>query len=143
MLTDPQAIRRFVTAGRATFTLSSKRTGARYTYRASAVAPGGDRLAPTNRFFLSLLTGPDNESNFTYLGLIEHDAFRLTAKSRLGEDTAPVRAARFFCRRVLQDGVVPDELEVRHEGRCGRCNRKLTVPSSIDSGVGPECAKFV
>ena len=31
-------------------------------------------------------------------------------------------------------------LEIWHEGRCGRCGRKLTVPSSIESGIGPECA---
>jgi hypothetical protein len=30
--------------------------------------------------------------------------------------------------------------EVYHEGRCGRCNRKLTVPESIETGLGPECA---
>ena len=34
-------------------------------------------------------------------------------------------------------------LEVWHEGRCGRCNRALTVPESIASGIGPECAKHV
>jgi hypothetical protein len=33
-----------------------------------------------------------------------------------------------------------DKLEVWHEGRCGRCGRRLTVPESIESGLGPECA---
>jgi hypothetical protein len=26
------------------------------------------------------------------------------------------------------------------EGRCRRCNRKLTTPTSIESGMGPVCA---
>ena len=30
--------------------------------------------------------------------------------------------------------------EFRHEGRCGRCGRALTVPESIDTGFGPHCA---
>ena len=25
------------------------------------------------------------------------------------------------------------------KGKCGRCGRKLTVPSSIESGLGPHC----
>jgi hypothetical protein len=32
---------------------------------------------------------------------------------------------------------------VWHEGRCGRCGRKLTVPESIESGFGPECASIL
>jgi len=29
---------------------------------------------------------------------------------------------------------------ILREGRCIRCNRKLTHPDSILSGIGPECA---
>lgn len=36
-----------------------------------------------------------------------------------------------------------DRVEVWHEGSCGRCGRKLTVPSSIETGLGPECAELV
>jgi predicted metal-dependent hydrolase len=32
---------------------------------------------------------------------------------------------------------------VHHEGKCGRCGRLLTVPSSIESGIGPECSKIM
>jgi hypothetical protein len=31
-------------------------------------------------------------------------------------------------------------VEFWHEGKCCRCGRKLTVPASIASGIGPECA---
>jgi hypothetical protein len=36
---------------------------------------------------------------------------------------------------------LPDFIEVWHEGKCGKCGRTLTVPSSIESGIGPECMK--
>lgn len=133
MFTSAADARRFVTAGNATFTLSSKRTGARYTYRAKAIEDAPEKL------FLSLLSGPDNENDFTYLGLIERGRFRLTGKSKAGFDAPSVLAARYFCNHVLVGDAIPPELEVRHEGRCGRCNRKLTVPESIDRGIGPEC----
>lgn len=35
------------------------------------------------------------------------------------------------------------KVEVWHEGSCGRCGRKLTVPESIANGLGPECAEKV
>jgi hypothetical protein len=34
-------------------------------------------------------------------------------------------------------------LEIWHEGRCGRCGRKLTVPESIHNGYGPECIHLI
>jgi hypothetical protein len=141
LMTDPDVIRRFVLAGRATFTISSLKTGARYTYRASKC----DANNPMDeRYFVALLTGPDNEGDFTYLGLLNAaGTFTLTKRSRMTAESAPVRAAQFFCEKVLRDGIVPNALEVRHEGRCGKCNRKLTVPESIDNGIGPECARFV
>ncbi len=32
---------------------------------------------------------------------------------------------------------------VHHSGHCCRCSRLLSVPSSITTGVGPECEVFV
>ena len=42
-----------------------------------------------------------------------------------------------------QGAALPEGYEARHEGRCARCGRALTVPESIDSGFGPECARKV
>ena len=132
-MTDAAEIRAFATAGRARLTLSSRRTGARYTYK---IAKSEDYEV----FFVSLLSGPDNESDYIYVGLMgEGPAFRLTKRSKLRDTSPPVVAFRFFCDRVLAGGAVPEALEVRHEGRCGKCGRALTVPESIDRGIGPEC----
>lgn len=38
---------------------------------------------------------------------------------------------------------IPASVEIWHEGRCCRCNRKLTVPASIELGLGPDCAEDV
>ena len=34
-----------------------------------------------------------------------------------------------------------DFVEIWHEGKCGKCGRPLTVPSSIENGLGPSCLK--
>lgn len=138
LMTNPSEISAFALAGNALVTLRSAKTEAHYTYKI-AVAKDNPSL-----WFVSLLTGPQNEHDYTYLGIVrmrfEGPVFLLTAKSRLGETAGAVLAFRYFFSRVVGEHRVPTQLEVRHEGRCGRCGRTLTVPDSIDRGIGPECA---
>lgn len=126
---------RFALAGKATFTLRSKRTGQRFTFKVSASDDGA-------LHFVSLMTGSDNEESFQYLGIIRDrgngPAFQRTAKSRISADAPSAKAFAWFWHHVAARKAMP-EIEFWHEGRCGRCNRKLTVPESIASGFGPEC----
>lgn len=123
----------FVTGGKAFFTLRSVKTGTRFTYKVTANEEG-------TSYFVSLLNGPDNWTNYMYLGLIGKDrSFRLTAKSNATADALSVKAFDWTWKR-LSAGQSIDGVEIWHEGKCGRCGRKLTVPESIESGFGPECA---
>ena len=133
--TDAAAVLRFVRAGKATITLRSKKTETRFTYR---ITQSEDGLA----YFVGLLTGSDNESNYSYLGRISRDIFWLGRKvpraGDIGKDAPSAKAFDWTWRKLVR-GELPEQLEVWHEGRCGRCGRKLTVPSSIAAGFGPEC----
>jgi hypothetical protein len=51
-----------------------------------------------------------------------------------------VRGFGWLWRRLTQGQDLPDKVEVWHEGRCGKCSRRLTVPESIATGLGPVCA---
>lgn len=132
-LDSASAVHAYALAGNATLTLQSVRTGVRFTYRLRAARDG--KLT-----FVEVLTGADNEAAFAYLGTIRDDAFAHGRKSEISA-TAPSAAAFAWTWERVAAGHMPDTLEVWHEGRCGRCNRKLTVPESIASGIGPECAK--
>jgi hypothetical protein len=132
-LTDPAAIRRFATAGRARFTLVSERTGQRFTYRVTA------KKGSPDFFFVSLLTGPENSSDYTYLGCLTGGRFTHDRRLRIGADAPSRRAFTWFWGRVGAGHEAP-ECECWHEGRCGKCGRALTVPESIASGLGPICA---
>lgn len=132
----------FITAGRATFTVKSGRTGQHITYRISH-KKGNGQFPPA--WFISVLTGPDNTRDYTFLGLLSTSSggVRLTGKSGFSEDSQPVRVLRWALRRVWDDLPFPTGYEIHHEGRCGKCGRLLTVPESIESGLGPECARKV
>lgn len=132
------AVKTFLFGGDAILTVVSQKTGVRFTYRVAQpdAKPGDTRVPP---FFVKLLTGPDNLSNYSYLGMIGDDRreFRLTKASK-GNDTTPSVVAFRYLLANLVGGALKG-IEVYHEGRCGRCGRTLTVPESIESGFGPEC----
>lgn len=126
----------FLLAGRARFTLVSKATGTRFTYQVRRKADGGV-------FFVSVLTGSDNESDYTYVGFVKADRpsefIHGGQKARVGRDAPSAKAFAWFWPRAAF-GSLPATCEVHHQGRCGRCGRALTVPESITMGLGPECA---
>jgi hypothetical protein len=119
----------FIMGGNATVTLAGSQKN--YTYKVSS--PKDD----DSIHFVSLLTGPDNTSDFEYLGFIRSKKMAAGTK---GNASHPAYGAFKWTLRQLVAGKIPAPLEVWHEGRCGRCGRKLTVPSSIEAGFGPECA---
>lgn len=143
-ISDSEAALRFILGGNATFTLRSKATGTRYTYK---VRKAEDRPTPTwsgipmggPTWFVSLLNGPDNEGDFTYLGIVRDNQFKLTRKSRMTMQSKPVVAFAWMFDKLVKHAM-PKDAEIWHAGRCGRCGRKLTVPESISTGFGPECA---
>jgi hypothetical protein len=124
-LTEHEAIKAYLAGGKATFTLVSRKTGARFTYRARK----GDHTT-----FYELLIGPDNTESYLYIG---HAATSHLAPSN--SVPSPSKAAlTWFLRRLHQDGDLSD-IEFWHSGRCSKCGRLLTDPESIRAGMGPKC----
>lgn len=135
--TKPEDVRQFLFAGHAIITLVSVRTGARFTYKVDMPKE------PAKPLFVSLLTGPDNGADYRYLGYIQRHALYVLRGSTnsCATTTAPSwQAFAYLLQLLARRGPLPATLQVWHEGRCGRCARRLTVPASIARGIGPECA---
>jgi len=129
----------FVTAGRAVFTVSNG-SGEHYTYRVTRKEKDGREGDYV--YFVNLLSGCDNDNDYTYLGVFEPGRceVRLTRKSKLSEESKPVAVVRWALRRVWAGDGIPPGYQIQHAGKCGRCGRTLTVPESIETGLGPQCA---
>lgn len=126
----------FVLGGNATFTILNAETGNRFTFK--VVRPTDD-----HPHFVRVLTGPDNEGDYSFLGTIfEKKTYRHGSRSPISQGSQSAKVFSWAWSRIL-DHSLPPQVEVYHEGRCGRCGRKLTVPESIASGFGPECIKHV
>ena len=139
--TTAAAALKFMLAGNATVTFQGK--ASRFTYKISVPKkPDGTIDYGSEIQFVALMNGPDNEGNFCYFGYIKRGVFFHGKKAKISA-TAPAVKAFDWTYRNLSRGVLPNGLEIWHEGKCGRCNRKLTVPESVASGFGPECVQHV
>lgn len=139
----------FILAGNAIFTVEIEAKFAaandlppHYTFKVRH-KPAGGGYGET--WFVSLLTGPDNTSDYSYLGMLypETGFVRVTAKSAYRPESWPVRVLSRILAAVWENDLARVENHgwaIHHEGRCGRCGRVLTVPESIRTGLGPECA---
>lgn len=133
----------FILAGHSIFTIEEP-TGLHHTYLVQYVEANGNFPAS---YLVKFLSGPDNMSDYTYLGKLDdfYGVVMTTAKSKHYEGTRKLKLLnRVLCRIWGNEGAVIEAAgyKVHHEGKCGRCGRTLTVPSSVESGFGPECGQI-
>lgn len=139
---SPAVVPMFIRAtreGRAkgtTMTVVNDATGKRVTVRFRR-PKGFDKTV-----LVDVMTGSDNESSFKFVGSVPLVGDLVYTESKWAK--APQEKAD-LARTILNwtfGAVKRGDLQtvrVLHEAVCARCGRKLTVPESIDSFMGPEC----
>jgi hypothetical protein len=143
---EPKDILNYIIGGKGTFTLENKTNGNRYTYKM--------RRLPTDKIkedmigkeplFVSVMTGTDNERDYTFIGTLWEDSreFIHSKKSIIKENDKRTLGFNWLVGIVKNDNFHPD-MAFYHEGKCGSCGKKLTVPESIITGLGPVCAENI
>jgi len=121
---------KFIFAGKSIVTFLNTKTGNRFTFKTKAAKD-------SNMFFVSVLNGPEN---WAYIGTCIEGKFRHGRKSNISADAQSVKVFDFVLAKLVL-GTLPEFVEVWHEGHCGKCGKRLTVTSSIENGLGPECIK--
>lgn len=121
------------------YTIKSGQTGDHRTFRIRTQPEDAD-FAPGKRI-VGLLTGPDNEVSYTGFAFIDDDGIFVWSKKR-GEGLWATYAEMLWS--LALDGEkspwTKKGYSLMVEGRCIKCNRLLTEPSSLETGVGPVCA---
>lgn len=123
---------------KAKFTIASDRNHFSYEIKAISTNENGGKL-----LFLSVLTGPNNESDYSFVGtLMRHNdgqvRIKPSRKSKVRLDALSVRAFMWTFDR-MQRGDDLKGVRVMHAGRCCVCGTLLTTPESIEMGIGPVC----
>lgn len=129
-ITNTKEALKFIFAGKSVVTFVNTNTGNRFTFKLK-------QAKDSNLFFVSVLTNPDT---YTYIGTCVEGNYKHGKKSNITKDAQSVKVFEFMLSRLKSDNL-PDFLEVWHEGFCGKCGKRLTVPSSILNGLGPDCIK--
>jgi hypothetical protein len=161
---SPSHLKKFVFGGAATFTAVSETSGMRLTFKIKFPKKEienekGKMVKVFDRsgiMFVSVLTGSDNTSSYSYLGYIKKTKVRneqgeLTtipmfvyggSKARVGADAPSVKVIDKLINIIARNGY-PENATLYHEGKCGICGKPLTVPKSILTGLGSVCdAKY-
>lgn len=127
----------FLLGGQAIFTIENTSRGTQFTFQVRADKGGA-------RHYVSVLTGSDNQRDYTYLGTIFHRRdYHHGRRSTIQPTAKSAQAFAWFWKLMLSSAPVPSTLDVFHEGRCGRCGRPLTRGESLRAGFGPVCADKV
>ena len=121
-----------IIAGNSIFTVSNEETGNHFTFKVK-------KVEDKELYFVSVLNGPDNYSDYMYMGIISNGYFKLTGKSKVGKEAISYKAFNWLWNTLSKNVSIPSNVKVQHEGRCFRCGRKLTHPESIETGYGPTC----
>ena len=143
-MSDFKVDKRFVLAGHAIFTVHNGQ-GTSYTFRVMKAEADGNYQ---DSWFISLLTGPDNKHDYTYVGKIDpiQARVRLTRQSRYNCDSLPVKVINWVLPKIWQDKPLPEGYGCHGAGYCGRCGIQLTAepgvnPEGFRYGYGPTCWK--
>ena len=124
---SPDQAKQFILAGNALITIKSMRTSKHFTYKIkkhktkdvwfiSIAYNGGDRL-------------------YHYIGcILANHQFKHTKASRVKPNSDSFTAFSWSWNNLQSN-----QIEIWHEGKCGRCGRLLTEPKSIEQGFGPHC----
>ena len=142
ILKSKDDIMNYLLAGRGIITLHNAATLRHLTFKISKLKKESQH--PTELpYFVRVLTGADNTSAYTFLGTFwyKENVFKWHhgKELRISKDAISAKTFPWFLRHLQHDNL-PAVLEVFHEGVCGKCGRKLTVPESIERGIGPTCA---
>lgn len=140
-------------------TITSNKTGDHRTFEIKTIKKGPLEGKRT----ISLLTGPCNTGDYTPFAFVAsksktvrpavepshpdavavwgHQVLQVNVfKKKRGTSTSPSAFDRYRKMLLNLDYLLEiDAIEIQFEGRCVKCNRPLTDPTSIELGIGPIC----
>ena len=119
------------------YTIRNKETGNWRTFRIKT-QPADAKFAPGERI-LGLLTGPDNTSSYKGFAFVNDSGVHLWNRYK-NDKNLSVYAKMVWALLTIPTHPLQPKYQIDISKRCLICNRPLTTPESLDTGIGPICA---
>lgn len=132
----PAQFRNFIFAGRSIFTLENQTTGNYITFKVKQMKKEGKPIA--HMYVIECKALGDRSYGFELLGFLNMQAKEF--RRRKNPDFVGTKTWIWLLQN-LESLERFETLSIYHEGKCCKCGMPLTVPESIESGIGPECLR--
>jgi len=130
----------FIKAGKAVFTINNPQ-GKYFTYKINKKV-FKENGKETTLFFAMVKKG-QNWFDYKYIGIYNPEKNKVFTgiKSNFQYNSIEYKVLDWALKTIDRATDIPKGYEIRHEGKCGKCGKRLTTPESLEYGIGPECIK--
>lgn len=141
---DSAAFRTFVFQGKALFTMENLEKGTYITFRVQS--PKRKRGAPEDLTLFDVYVKALNDkyAGNRYIGRINRKTRSFKRYGYVEQDHVGIQTIEWMIRHWnnLEKFETEGKLAIYHLGVCCKCGLPLTVPESIQNGIGPQCFKY-
>ena len=140
---DAAAFRTFIFQGKALFTLKNLEKDTNISFRVQS--PKRKRGTPEDLTeFDVYVRGEHSHSNTGYLGRLNRKTKTLRSSGYSSKDSIGAQTINWLIEHwdSLEKFEEDGKLAMYHQGVCCKCGMTLTVPESIENGIGPQCKKY-
>ncbi len=130
-MTPAQETERYILAGNATFTLVSRKTNDRFTFKVTQAKSKPGRTKPV--WWVKARVGAEY-TLMGVIGIVGPNEYAHSVRSPIDRDEPISKAFRWFMKNLASS-----QVELHKSNRCCACGRALTTPESIAKGIGPDC----
>lgn len=113
------------------------------TYNTIRIKECGPDSKLAGKVIAEFLSGPDNTNSFTGFAFVNGDTVSVWNRFRGFEHLRKAEALAAILSGGKEENLDRREGYARRSGKCSRCGRVLTVPASLNRGMGKECADKV
>jgi hypothetical protein len=130
--------------GKALFTLENKEKGTHITFKVKSPKKKRDQPEDTRYFDIEVKALNDGWHGMRYIGRLDRKLKQLKMSGKVEKDHVGVQTLQWIMKnwKNLEKFEEDGKLGMYHLGICCKCGMPLTVPDSIENGIGPHCKKY-
>lgn len=141
---DSASFRTFLFQGKAFFTMHNIEKDTHITFKVQTLKRKRGQPEDTRYFDVYVKALNDKYAGNRYIGRIDRKSKSFKPYGYVERDHVGIQTIEWIIRNWahLEEWEKEEKLAIYHLGSCCKCGLPLTVPESIQNGIGPQCMKY-